>query len=198
MRIHRLQRVVPTLLLAIALASGSAGCGCGSSGGSGGGGTQPAQSAPLVQPDFQALDVNPSSPTHQTPVSPRQHQERISAWFFGRATDPYHQAQFQLLNALQADPALAGLLREVVILGVNAMGHESGNASMCTGCEIPWLQDAPGQSGYAAWQAQEGELVILDAENRIAAILDLLTNDLAVEANYDRLRSLLIHLASLP
>ena len=37
-------------------------------------------------PDFSLIDVNPSSPTHEDPVSPRDYLEMVSGWYFGHAT----------------------------------------------------------------------------------------------------------------
>jgi hypothetical protein len=37
-------------------------------------------------PAFSLVDVNPTSATYDQPVSPRDHLERVSAWYFGHAT----------------------------------------------------------------------------------------------------------------
>ena len=37
-------------------------------------------------PDFALLDVNPNSLSYSQVVSPRQHQGKVSAWYFGYAT----------------------------------------------------------------------------------------------------------------
>ena len=39
-----------------------------------------------VVPDFSLLDVNPNSTTFNQDVSPRQFEDKISAWYFGAAT----------------------------------------------------------------------------------------------------------------
>jgi hypothetical protein len=36
-------------------------------------------------PDFALQDVNPASPTVGEPVSPRDHLDQVSAWYFGHA-----------------------------------------------------------------------------------------------------------------
>ena len=46
---------------------------------------QPVPPAGVV-PDFTLLDVNPNSATHDQQVSPRQYEEKISAWYFGHST----------------------------------------------------------------------------------------------------------------
>lgn len=42
----------------------------------------PAQRTPAVVPDFQLLDVNPSSPRAGTLVSPRDYVGKASGWYF--------------------------------------------------------------------------------------------------------------------
>ena len=36
--------------------------------------------------DFSLLDVNPTSPTFNQTVSPRDYDQGVSAWYFGRST----------------------------------------------------------------------------------------------------------------
>ncbi|MFN7133731.1 MAG: hypothetical protein ACK4N5_16760 [Myxococcales bacterium] len=37
-------------------------------------------------PDFSLPDINPHSPSHGARVSPRQHLQRVSAWYFGHTS----------------------------------------------------------------------------------------------------------------
>lgn len=37
-------------------------------------------------PDFSLTDVNQTSATFDTPVSPRDYLEKVSAWYFGHAS----------------------------------------------------------------------------------------------------------------
>lgn len=37
-------------------------------------------------PDFSLLDVNSTSPSFDTKVSPRDHVGQVTAWYFGHAT----------------------------------------------------------------------------------------------------------------
>ena len=37
-------------------------------------------------PDFALLDVNTTSATYDTSVSPRDYLDKVSAWYFGHAT----------------------------------------------------------------------------------------------------------------
>ena len=46
----------------------------------------PAGPGPGQVPDFSLKDVNSTSPTFDEAVSPRDHLEKVSAWYFGHAT----------------------------------------------------------------------------------------------------------------
>jgi len=39
-----------------------------------------------VVPDFSIADVNPTSASYDQAVSPRDHLQKVSAWYFGHAT----------------------------------------------------------------------------------------------------------------
>ena len=66
----------PALALCLALAF--IGCGDDDPAGPGPG--------PGVVPEFSLKDVNPTSATFDQAVSPRDHLEKVSAWYFGHAT----------------------------------------------------------------------------------------------------------------
>lgn len=68
------------LLLALLLVAAAGGCSDDDPAGPGG----PAAGEPA--PDFALPDVNPTSGTYQQQVSPRDHLEKVSAWYFGHAT----------------------------------------------------------------------------------------------------------------
>ena len=99
---------------------------------------------------------------------------------------------------MQQDPALAGLLREVRIVGVNGVGRESGNAVFCAGRTIPWLQDVALVDAWGLWGVAYRDVVILDAQNRPIAIYNLTAHDLQVQANRDELLGILVAAASAP
>ena len=42
--------------------------------------------AGAIVPDFSLADVNPTSATLDQDVSPRDYLQKVSAWYFGRAT----------------------------------------------------------------------------------------------------------------
>lgn len=55
------------------------------------GGDDGSPTAPQIKPgevvtDFNLLDVNTTSATHDQQVSPKDYLKRISAWYFGFAT----------------------------------------------------------------------------------------------------------------
>jgi hypothetical protein len=82
------------------------------------------------------------------------------------------------------------------ILGVNAIGHEGGNDLMVAGRVLPWLQDEIGVNAWAEWGIAHRDVVVLDADNRVTAVFNLTANDLAVPANYDALKALIVDAAS--
>ena len=80
----------------------------------------------------------------------------------------------------------------VDILGVNAPGQESGNALMYTGRVLPWLQDDDAQDAWVLWSVDYRDVIILDPLNRVSAIYNLTTHDLADPVNYAELKALLV------
>jgi hypothetical protein len=96
---------------------------------------------------------------------------------------------------MQQDLEQTGLRLGVQILGVNQRGLEAGNARMCDGRDLPWLQEASDQDVWGDWQVTYRDVVILDAENQRAAVYNLTVHDLNVAANYDSLESLILQIA---
>jgi hypothetical protein len=84
------------------------------------------------------------------------------------------------------------------ILGVNAATEASGNAGMCAGRTLPWLQDTDQANVWMKWQVDFRDLVILDAENKVLQIYNLTAHDLTNSANYDQLRGILLTAAAPP
>ena len=78
---------------------------------------------------------------------------------------------------------------------MNQAGLESGNATICAGRSLPWLQDTPSANVWGAWGVEFRDVVILDAENHLARTYNLTSHDLAVPANYAELRSILLSAA---
>ncbi len=45
-----------------------------------------ADAAPVLMPEFQLVDANPSSATYQQTLSPSYFRGQVSAWYFGHST----------------------------------------------------------------------------------------------------------------
>jgi hypothetical protein len=86
----------------------------------------------------------------------------------------------------------------VHILGVNAAGAEGGNAAICAGRHLPWLQDTVADSVWTSWGVAYRDVFVLDPENRVERIYNLTSFDLSVPANYDTLKAILTTAASEP
>ena len=80
---------------------------------------------------------------------------------------------------------------DIQILGCNGIGHESGNASVCAGRDIPWLQDIAGEDVWTTWSVGYRDVIILDAQNEVIEVFNLTTHDLSEPSEYDALKALL-------
>ena len=78
------------------------------------------------------------------------------------------------------------------LLGVNLVGYEAGNAAICQGRDLPWLQDTAEQNATGKWSALAFHLIILDAQNQFLADADLSAKSLATQLNYDELKAQLV------
>lgn len=84
-----------------------------------------------------------------------------------------------------------GGVDNVRILGINAVGAESGNAVMTNGRDLPWLQDTASESVWTAWDVTWRDVVILDGANRRIATYNLTEFPLSDAANYAELKAIL-------
>ncbi len=82
--------------------------------------------------------------------------------------------------------------------GVNAVGHESGNAAICAGRTLAWLQDQPAADVWGDWAVTQRDCVILDPFGRVFAIYNLTIHSLSVPANYAELKALFLAAAAAP
>ena len=80
----------------------------------------------------------------------------------------------------------------VDILGINAAGLEWGNAAICDGRVIPWLQDTYEQDVWGSWKVTWRDVVVLDAENRVLFVYNLSVHNLSHPAEYADLKSRLL------
>ena len=84
------------------------------------------------------------------------------------------------------------LSADVVILGVNEVGHESGNEGFCEGRDLPWLQDTEAADVWSAWGVVYRDVIVVDREGAYVDRFNLSDNDLGEEANWDHLEALLL------
>ena len=66
---------------------------------------------------------------------------------------------------MQAEVDAQQTLRAIQILGVNAIGRESGNEGTIDGRVIPWLQPSAGEDVWALWEVVYRDVVILGPGN---------------------------------
>jgi hypothetical protein len=105
------------------------------------------------------------------------------------------------LDQLQADLSQSRPDLEIQILGMNAIGHESGNATFTEGRTIPWLQDVDANSDgesdnwLTSWPFTYRDVVIVDSANRVVTTYNVTEHNLKETANYEQLRALIIDAA---
>ena len=84
------------------------------------------------------------------------------------------------------------------ILGVNTIGAEGGNAEICAGRHLPWLQDTDADSVGASWGVTYRDVIVLDPDNKVDEIYNLTAHDLSIPGNYNALKTILVTAASAP
>jgi hypothetical protein len=92
---------------------------------------------------------------------------------------------------MQGEIDAEGWPTPVHLLGVNGMGHESGNAATVDGRVIPWLQDTPEEHAWWTWEVAYRDVVILDGDHIPVATFNLTTFNLSNSVHYDSLKTLL-------
>ncbi|MDX2473253.1 MAG: hypothetical protein QNL91_06045 [Candidatus Krumholzibacteria bacterium] len=88
-------------------------------------------------------------------------------------------------DAMAIDPGIR-------ILGINQVGQESQNDLNCEGRDIPWLQETMTELVWVPWDVTYRDVVIVDGTNRRLAAFNLTDKNLAVAANYEALKTLLL------
>ena len=91
---------------------------------------------------------------------------------------------------------------DVSILGVNAIGHEAGNAWFTSVSDLPWLQDVDGNGdgesdAWANWQVVYRDVIILNAANVPVGRFNLTSQDLQLFEYYSALRRMFVEAATL-
>ena len=80
---------------------------------------------------------------------------------------------------------------DVVIHGVNGVGHDSANDTVVDGRDLPWLQDVPEADVWKRWDIAYRDVVILDADNVVVGIYNLTDHNLADPRRYDELKAMM-------
>jgi hypothetical protein len=86
----------------------------------------------------------------------------------------------------------------IQILGINQIGSDAGNETICSGRDIPWLQDIAGIDVWASWSVTYPDVIILDTDNVKVGTFNVTANDLAISENYNTLRQMLVDAATVP
>ncbi len=87
--------------------------------------------------------------------------------------------------------ASEGLPIAIQILGINAPGLESHNATITAGADLPWLQDTPEAAAYGSWSPAFKDVIIVNEHNREVRVFNLGANDILHQAHYDELMAIL-------
>ena len=83
-------------------------------------------------------------------------------------------------------------------MGVNDIGLEAANPTMCNGRDLPWLQATAERDVWEEWGVVYRDVRILDRRNELFAVYNVTTNDLEVAANRAELEGLLRDAANAP
>ena len=97
-----------------------------------------------------------------------------------------------MLDQLQQELAQEDVPVVIEILGVNEVGHESGNDGFTAGRDLPWLQESKDHSIWNEWGVVYRDVFIVDEKNEVIEVYNLTDNDLNEPANYDALLDLFL------
>ena len=92
---------------------------------------------------------------------------------------------------MQNELAAESHVLHIQVLGCNGIDREAGNASICVGRDIPWLQDLTTADVWNTWSVGYRDVIILDAQNEVIDVFNLTTHDLTNASEYDALKALL-------
>ncbi len=87
---------------------------------------------------------------------------------------------------------------DIQLLGVNGIGHESGNSLATEARDLPLAQDTLEVNAWGLWQVTWRDVVILDRANVMVAVYNLTEHNLSLPAEYAGLKSLLLEVQALP
>jgi len=83
-------------------------------------------------------------------------------------------------------------LRPIVLHGINQIGAASANPTVCSGRDLPWLQDEPGEAVWDAWDVTYRDVIILDEANVVIDVFNLTSHDLQDPVNQADLKARLV------
>ena len=90
----------------------------------------------------------------------------------------------------------------IQIIGINEIGHESGNSLMTDGRDLPWLQDTDTNNDGLSdiwdveWDVEFRDVVIVDANNTRLGAFNVTVNDLGDPENFGLLKSTVMSVAA--
>ncbi len=100
------------------------------------------------------------------------------------------------MQSIQDELDAMDLPVEVQIIGVNAVGMDSGNDDMSAGRDMPWLQDTIEENVWETWDAGYRDVILVDEFNREVDRFNVTSNDLSDPVAYAALRDLLVGMAT--
>ena len=148
-----------------------------------------------LMPDFSLPDVNPYSSSVGTTISVRDQLQKISGWYFIKATWSYCRGQFALLTNLQNDLKQEHPELEINILSINQIGAENGTTSFTEAHALPMVNDSETDNIWVAWESQWRDFYILNRNNELIEVYNLTQHNLNDENNYNELKQKLIDAA---
>jgi len=83
-------------------------------------------------------------------------------------------------------------VRPIYLHGINQIGAESANPTVCSGRDLPWLQDVSGEDVWTSWAVTYRDVIILDETNAVIDVYNLTMHDLQDPANLAELKARLV------
>ena len=85
---------------------------------------------------------------------------------------------------------------EVTFHGINEAGYESGNSSITSGRDLPWLQDTDEWNVWDTWDPGYRDVIILGVDGAEVGRYNLTSNNLASSSAYAELLALFVDAAT--
>jgi hypothetical protein len=88
------------------------------------------------------------------------------------------------------------LALKVTIIGINEIGHESGNTQVSSVANLPMLQDVEEQNVWGVWNVTYRDVVIVNTQGQEIGVYNLSKNDLNEPDSFAALKTMLVDAAS--